>query len=920
MMATSALSLSGRAMSVAPALESELEPFSKLRRVVLQQPPPQPFANTPSSSSSAAAVHRLQHQPSLNNAQAPIDLPPPASIINTTQAHNTPGAQTPGGSHQHHHLRRISASLSDLQSYQKEQTRGEMMGNGNGMAIEYTLSSNPPNPKTNFRLGDWICPSTNCAAHNFGRNLSCIGCGCPRSTPSSNGNNNSSMMNANSNSFGGPGQHDLLRQYHQHNLASSSNRATSSPRFSNNNNNAPPPSAMSAQQSNGPSNVYYSSAPPPPPAFVQQAQHLQSQQQQHNHPHDRQHNHPHQHQNHQPHHSQQQQQQHHSSQTQHRTQLPSTPSASLLPHIAIGHPSGHSTANPPSINIGVGPGAVSVGMHSTIGGSSSGPGGVGTSSGMGSGSGSGVGGKPHSQHPLLTPSGRAFAVGGKVQNVSSDPLTPCIMYWPDNEPLPEQGQIRPNNLVGVAVTEDLFLINLAIGFARNAEGNGDSISAAVQAERIALLTSVLAQTNINGIGPSASSPSPANLGLMPSGHGQRPLHHQMSHHQLGMNTLPSSHQLQPPPHHHHSATQTPRSHSMTPPQERRPFIDLLAPSSSGPALHHHQNGGNTSNALNAHRPVHRSQSHFALGQQYSGSTHLAAPALNGSGLQPNGGLHPHYTASSPIYQTSGHRPEPRQPSPLYMTGPDVGHHQSQSRQQRSHTTSQLLPHPTQTHERERFNTISSANIPTLAPTPTSGMLTGGLTAPALLQTQTQKPAAPAPLLPAFLQDMVQSPALSPTSTTTSSADLSSIEEYEEYEELSPPAQQRVQQQQQQQQQQGQQGYHPDRPYDQPQHLPQQQQHAVFPRARGDSGSSAAAAADALSIGLGAGAGANIGGGTGLIVARPSEMLPPNALANIWRLDGEETKSLNAFPLPNHQELVGAQRKSSREGLRGVVGV
>jgi hypothetical protein len=58
---------------------------------------------------------------------------------------------------------------------------------------------------------------------------------------------------------------------------------------------------------------------------------------------------------------------------------------------------------------------------------------------------------PKATHPLLTPSGRAFAVGGKVQNVSSDPLSPCIMYWPDNEPFPEQGQIRPSGLVGVAV-------------------------------------------------------------------------------------------------------------------------------------------------------------------------------------------------------------------------------------------------------------------------------------------------------------------------------------------------------------------------------------------------------------------------------------------------------------------------------------
>lgn len=64
---------------------------------------------------------------------------------------------------------------------------------------------------------------------------------------------------------------------------------------------------------------------------------------------------------------------------------------------------------------------------------------------------------PKSTHPLLTPSGRAFAIGGKVQNISSDPLNPCIMYWPDNEPFPEQGQIRPSSLAGIAVSS-IFLM------------------------------------------------------------------------------------------------------------------------------------------------------------------------------------------------------------------------------------------------------------------------------------------------------------------------------------------------------------------------------------------------------------------------------------------------------------------------------
>lgn len=52
---------------------------------------------------------------------------------------------------------------------------------------------------------------------------------------------------------------------------------------------------------------------------------------------------------------------------------------------------------------------------------------------------------------ILTPSGRAFSVGGRVQDVSSDPLSSCFLFWPDNEPLPEQGQIRPSDLVGFSV-------------------------------------------------------------------------------------------------------------------------------------------------------------------------------------------------------------------------------------------------------------------------------------------------------------------------------------------------------------------------------------------------------------------------------------------------------------------------------------
>ncbi|KAF5392095.1 hypothetical protein D9757_003352 [Collybiopsis confluens] len=256
-------------------------------------------------------------------------------------------------------------------------------------------------------------------------------------------------------------------------------------------------------------------------------------------------------------------------------------------------------------------------------------------------------------HPLLTPSGRAFAVGGRVQNISYDPLLPCVMYWPDNEPFPESGQIRPNGLVAIPHPPILNTGNRGpiahqpgdwicktcnyLNWRRRkvyAEGNGDSISAAVQAERIALLTSVLTQHQGPGLHTSLA-----------------PLR-----------------------------THVLRAHSVTPPQVRRPFVDVSPPQSRGP---------------------YRSQSQVELGSQYM-----------------------HQERLLPIYQTSGHR----RPSPPK---------QSLSQQQQQ----QQLHHRLQIQQLQQQLQQLELHAPT-----------------------------PAPLLPSFLQDIVQSPTLSPSST--SSADLS----------------------------------------------------------------------------------------------------------------------------------------------------
>ncbi|KAG1875815.1 hypothetical protein F4604DRAFT_1762176 [Suillus subluteus] len=435
--ACTALSLSHPSITITPALQKDLEPFDRLRRV--------------------------------------------DSLLKNSTAISYPTGL------------RMSLSTPDLHKCVQIGTPAfaQTIGAPND---DFVISSNPPNPRTTFRLGDWICNSPNCAGSQLW--VTCRGCGCPRSEN--------------------------------------------------------PPSTMQRQGSCGPP----TSRLPVSPRFVNSSGHTPM------------------------------------------------PQSSLSPSVTspIYSSAGHNVRHaPPPIQ----PSMMSA--------------------------------KPPSPaHPLLTPSGRSFAVGGKVQNVSSDPLSPCVMYWPDNEPFPEQGQIRPSSLMVVPppilntgnrgpiehqpgdwICQKCNYLNwrrrkVCQTCFPYAEGNGDSISAAVQAERINLLTSLLAQNQL----PLASGPP----------------------------SLPS---------------QAPRSHSMTPPQRRRMFMDNV-PQNQVPYRS-------------------RSHSNFDAGAQYSDSQF--------------------------IYETSA----PRRTSPSLF--PSLGDPED------------YLP----------------SNVP-------------------------------APLLPSFLQDIVQSPTLSPSST--SSTDLS----------------------------------------------------------------------------------------------------------------------------------------------------
>ncbi|KAF9815642.1 hypothetical protein IEO21_04432 [Rhodonia placenta] len=245
----------------------------------------------------------------------------------------------------------------------------------------YVISSNPPNPRTDFRTGDWRCPVKTCAAHNFGRNIICVSCGRSRLE----------------NIYAGSMPQGLP--------PNASSPIYASPRF------ATPVSGF---------HPFGALRPAPPPMPLRSA-----------------------------------------------TDPSPVSQHARLPPVQHAPPGGAKPASSP--------------------------------------------------YPLLTPSGRALSIGGRVQNISRDPLVPCIMYWPDNEPIPDQGQMRP---LGSAVIQYPPIINTGnkgaaekqpgdwichkchyLNWRRRkvcqtcfpyAEGNGDSISAAVQAERIALLENVLA--------------------------------------------------------------------------------------------------------------------------------------------------------------------------------------------------------------------------------------------------------------------------------------------------------------------------------------------------------------------------------------------------------------------------------------------
>ncbi|KAK2466611.1 hypothetical protein APHAL10511_000869 [Amanita phalloides] len=126
--ASAVLSLSGPAMSVTGALESDLEPYQKL----------QPFKLKAVEDFSHVVESRVPDPSNLHHPSLPPTLPTSQFIPS-------------------HAALRQAAFLRSSSSYPDLRLVGQSMGETTPtQKQDYTISTNPPNPRSNFRIGDWM--------------------------------------------------------------------------------------------------------------------------------------------------------------------------------------------------------------------------------------------------------------------------------------------------------------------------------------------------------------------------------------------------------------------------------------------------------------------------------------------------------------------------------------------------------------------------------------------------------------------------------------------------------------------------------------------------------------------------------------------------------------------------------------------
>ncbi|KAH7332601.1 hypothetical protein B0J17DRAFT_722137 [Rhizoctonia solani] len=197
-----ALRLDGlTSISIASALEEDLQPFSKLRRFDMfddiESSMNINFNLAPRTSAVLYSSEDMYHSPPKTGYLTP---PTPTTALSSCGSSSEDGASPPSstlslygsslglglGERAHMNIfeRRPSVERYQLtppstrQSLPLERPMpvSAQFDSGPG----FMISTNPPSPRPTFKQGDWICLTPSCTAHNFGRNMTCIACGAPR--------------------------------------------------------------------------------------------------------------------------------------------------------------------------------------------------------------------------------------------------------------------------------------------------------------------------------------------------------------------------------------------------------------------------------------------------------------------------------------------------------------------------------------------------------------------------------------------------------------------------------------------------------------------------------------------------------------------------------------------------------------------
>ncbi|CAE6440210.1 unnamed protein product [Rhizoctonia solani] len=190
-----ALRLDGlTSISIASALEEDLQPFSKLRRFdmfdEIESSMNINFSSYYLAPRSSAVLYSSEDMYRSPPKAGYLTPPTPTTALSSCGSSSDDGASPPSSTLSLYGLglgtfeRRPSFERYQLtppstrQSlpFERPMPVSAQFDSGPG----FMISTNPPSPRPAFKQGDWICLTPSCTAHNFGRNVTCIACGAPR--------------------------------------------------------------------------------------------------------------------------------------------------------------------------------------------------------------------------------------------------------------------------------------------------------------------------------------------------------------------------------------------------------------------------------------------------------------------------------------------------------------------------------------------------------------------------------------------------------------------------------------------------------------------------------------------------------------------------------------------------------------------